>query len=95
MRGDLDAIINKALKRSAAERYATIGALAQDGRRHLEGARVLARPDSVGYRVKRLASRHRVPLVAGGLAAVAFVLALRFGATALVIAALQRQATKR
>ena len=88
LRGDLDAILNKALKKSAAERYATIDALAQDWRRHLEGTRVLARPDSVGYRVKRLASRHRVPLEAGGLAAAAFVLALGFGATALVVAAL-------
>ena len=86
--GALDAILNKALKRDPAERYPTVDALAQDWRRHLASERVLARPDSFDYRIRRLTARHRVPLAVGGMAAVAFVLALGFGATALVIAAL-------
>ena len=88
LRGDLDAILNKALKKNATERYTTVDALAQEWQRHLEGVRVLARPDSLGYRGKRLVARHRVPLAAASLAAMAFVLALGFGATALVVAAL-------
>ena len=47
MRGDLDTIVLKALKKNPAERYATVNALGDDLRRWLEGLPVLARPDSV------------------------------------------------
>jgi len=88
LRGDLDAILNRALKKRVAERYATVDALASDWRAHLEGGRVAARPDSLAYRAARLARRHRLPLAAGTVAAAAFVLALGFGATALVVGVL-------
>lgn len=88
LRGDIDAILNKALKKDAAERYVTIDALAQDWRRHLDGQRVLARPDSYASRLLRAGRRHRVPLTAGALTSAAFGLALGAGATALVIGVL-------
>ncbi|MGE5149083.1 MAG: protein kinase domain-containing protein, partial [Rhodospirillaceae bacterium] len=83
--GDLDAILNKALKKHAAERYPTVDALAQDWRRHLEGHAVSARPDTLGYRVGRLARRHRVRLAAVGITVLTFGLAIGVGATALVM----------
>ena len=83
--GDLDAILNKALKKNTAERYPTVDALAQDWRRHLEGHAVSARPDTLAYRLTRLLRRYRVPVVATAVAVVAFGLALGVGATALVI----------
>jgi serine/threonine protein kinase len=58
--GDLDAILNQALKKRVAERYATVEALAQDLRRHRQGHAVLARPDTVAYRLRRFCSRYRV-----------------------------------
>ncbi len=85
LRGDLDAILNHALRKEAASRYATVDALAQDWRRHLAGERVFARPDTLLYRVQRVAWRHRVPLGAAALAFAAFGLAVGAGATALVI----------
>ena len=88
LRGDLDAILNKALKKQAAERYATVDALAQDWRRYLEGQRVLAQPDTALYRISRFAARRRLPLTAAALAAGLFVLAVGLGAAAVVIAAL-------
>jgi serine/threonine-protein kinase len=88
LRGDLDAILNQALKKAVAERYATVDALARDWRAHLQGARVLARHDGWLYRASRVARRHRVPLAAGTLTTAAFVLALGFGATALVVGVL-------
>jgi eukaryotic-like serine/threonine-protein kinase len=88
LKGDLDAILNKALKKPVAERYATIDALAQDWRRHLGGHAVTARPDTLRYRATRFARRHRVPLGAGGVTVAAFGLALGFGAMALVVLAL-------
>ncbi len=88
LRGDVDAILNKALKRTVAERYPTVDALAQDWRGHLAGQRVHARPDTFAYRMLRFARRRRTPMLAGAAALVVLGLALGFGATAVVIAAL-------
>ncbi|MFO1311588.1 MAG: serine/threonine-protein kinase [Burkholderiales bacterium] len=71
LRGDLDAILGRALKRRPEERYPTVEALAEDLQRHLAGERVAARPDSLGYRARRLALRYRWPLGAAGDAAAA------------------------
>ncbi len=65
LRGDLDAILNQALKKDASARYASVEALAQDIERHLHGAPVRARPDSWRYRSLRFAQRHRLPVAAG------------------------------
>ncbi|MBS0449353.1 MAG: serine/threonine protein kinase [Proteobacteria bacterium] len=70
LRGDLDTIVLKAMKKLPGERYPTADALAQDLTRHLEGVPVLARRDAWGYRAGRFIRRHRVA-VAG--AAVVFV----------------------
>src|SRR4029450_6920488 len=50
LRGDLDTIVSKALKKSAAERYSSVTALADDLRRFLRYEPISARPASVGYR---------------------------------------------
>ena len=73
LRGDLDAILNKALKKSVAERYPTVDALALDLRRHLDSKAVLARPDSLRYRSGKWLRRNRVQAWAGGLSALALV----------------------
>ncbi len=62
LRGDLDAILHKALQKSPAERYATVDALAADLQRHLAQEPVLARPDSAAYRAGRFVTRHRLPV---------------------------------
>ena len=94
LRGDLDAILHKALKKKVAERYASVDALAQDLRRWLRQEPVSARPDAWGYRASRWVLRHRVEtgvagavllaLVGGAFAQVAVLLALALGATAAV-----------
>jgi serine/threonine-protein kinase len=58
LRGDLDAILNKALKKSVDERYPTIDAFAQDLQRHLHGKPVHARPDSRRYRITKFVRRN-------------------------------------
>ena len=60
LRGDLDTIVAKALKKDAAQRYATVDALADDVARHLDRRPVLARPDSTLYRLGRLLQRNRL-----------------------------------
>ena len=60
LRGEIDAILGKALQREPAKRYATADALAEDIERHLTGERVLAQPDSLGYRARKALRRHRL-----------------------------------
>jgi eukaryotic-like serine/threonine-protein kinase len=76
LRGDLDAILNKALKKQPAERYATIDAFATDIDRHLRGLPVQARPESGMYRFGRFVARHKV----GTAATFAVVVAILAGA---------------
>ncbi len=75
LRGDLDNIVAKALKKAAAERYPTVGALADDLQRYLDHRPVSARADSLGYRTAKFMRRYR--LVVG--AASATLLALTAG----------------
>jgi len=69
LRGDLDTIILKALKKRPGERYATANALAEDVERWLQGRPVLAHPDRAAYRLKKFVGRNR--LAVGATAAVA------------------------
>jgi tetratricopeptide (TPR) repeat protein len=69
LRGDLDAICSKALRRLPQERYATTAAFADDLRRFLGDEPVAARANLAGYRARKFVSRHR-GAVLGTLAAV-------------------------
>ena len=74
LRGDLDAIVLKALEKGRERRYESAGALARDLERYLAGEAVEAQPPSTSYRARKFAARHR--WVLGGAAAVlAFLLA--------------------
>jgi eukaryotic-like serine/threonine-protein kinase len=75
LRGDLDTIVLKALKKEPNERYATAAAFADDLDRYLRGDPVFARPDSATYRLRKFAVKHRIAVGA----AVAVVLALAAG----------------
>jgi serine/threonine protein kinase/tetratricopeptide (TPR) repeat protein len=63
--GDLDNIILKTLSKLPEQRYASVEALAQDLRRHLDGQPVLARAQSLGYRARKYLRRHAVGLGLG------------------------------
>jgi len=81
LRGDLDRIIAKSIRKNPAERYPSVGAFADDLQRYLEHEPVLARPDSVGYRMAKFVRRNRVAVA---LAAIAFI-AVTAGVTWIVI----------
>jgi len=82
LRGDLDNIVAKALKKDPLERYQGAELLAQDLRRYLAHEPVSARADSLTYRAGRFVRRHR-----GGVAAAAIVTLVLIAAA--VITALQ------
>jgi len=69
--GDLDTIVLTAMHKDRARRYGSVQELADDLRRHREGLPVLARRDSVRYRVGKFVRRHRAGVVAAVTAGVA------------------------
>ena len=76
LRGDLDAILNKALKKEVAERYPTVDALAQDIERHLADLPVSAQPDSLNYRARKFFRRNMRPMAAATAVALSLIAAL-------------------
>jgi serine/threonine protein kinase len=71
LRGDLDTIVAKALKKNPQERYASIEAFAEDLWRYLRYQPISARPDTVVYRSTKFIRRHRTSVAAALLAALA------------------------
>lgn len=71
--GDLDTIALKALAKEPARRYTSVGVLADDVRRYLDGMPVLARPDSFGYRASKFVRRHKPSVLAAAVALLALL----------------------
>jgi serine/threonine-protein kinase len=69
LRGDLDNIVAKALKKEPTARYRSIGAFAEDLRRYLVHEPVQARPDTAAYVVAKFVRRHRGGVLTGLLVA--------------------------
>jgi serine/threonine protein kinase/tetratricopeptide (TPR) repeat protein len=73
LRGDLDNIVAKALKKAPGERYPTAAAFADDLRRYLADEPVAARPDSLRYRTAKFVRRHRLAVGAASVTLLALV----------------------
>lgn len=81
LRGDLDRIVLMALRKEPERRYLSAAQFGEDVERWLAARPVIARPDSVRYRVTRFVARNRALVVAGaGLA----LLLLAFGVMATI-----------
>jgi len=92
LRGDLDVIVLKALRKDPARRYRSVEALAEDLERHRTGLPVRARPDSVTYRARKFLGRHR--LAVAGAAVVFLSLAAGLAGTLWQARATAREAAK-
>jgi len=76
LRGDLEAILLKALEKTPARRYASAGDLARDIRRHLTGEPIEARPPNGWQRLLGWAGRRpRTAALLATLLACAFIVA--------------------
>jgi eukaryotic-like serine/threonine-protein kinase len=73
LRGDLETILGKALKKNPSERYPSVAAFADDLRRCIEHQPIAARPDTVGYRARKFARRHWRGLAAAAAASLVFI----------------------
>jgi len=76
LRGDLDAIVLKAIDKDPARRYGSAQELSDDVGRHLAGQVVVAREPSVAYVLATLARRHRALVTATAISAIAVLAAL-------------------
>jgi tetratricopeptide (TPR) repeat protein len=73
LRGDLDLIVLKALKKEPERRYTSVEQLSEDIQRHLSARPILAAPDSWRYRAGKLVRRHPGTLAVASLAVLALV----------------------
>src|SRR5262249_3357511 len=71
LRGDLEAIVGKALNKNPAERYPSVTALADDLRRYLGHYPVGARLNTVAYRAKKFVRRNRLAVALASVAIIA------------------------
>jgi tetratricopeptide (TPR) repeat protein/tRNA A-37 threonylcarbamoyl transferase component Bud32 len=74
--GDLDLIVMTAVHRDQARRYPSARALGNDLGHFLAGRPIRARPDEVGYRMRKFVSRHRLPVAALGAGILALLAGL-------------------
>jgi tetratricopeptide (TPR) repeat protein len=77
LRGDIAVVVAKAIKADPNERYRSVAEFADDLQRTLDRRPIAARPDMLGYRLRRYVQRHTVGVgatllvalsVAGGVA---------------------------
>jgi tetratricopeptide (TPR) repeat protein len=91
LRGDLDAIVLKSLRKQSEQRYATAQAFAEDLNHWLRKEPVSARPDAFGYRARRMLSRNWKLVGLGATVSLALIVST---AVALAQAREARQATE-
>ena len=73
LRGDLDNIVLKALRKEPERRYASVEQFSDDIGKHLDGLPVSARPDTLAYRGSKFARRHKWAVIAAALAVLALL----------------------
>ena len=65
IRGDLDNIVLKALRKEPERRYLSAENFAEDIKRHLKGLPVTARPNTFSYRAEKFINRNKASVFAG------------------------------
>jgi serine/threonine protein kinase/tetratricopeptide (TPR) repeat protein len=73
LRGDLDNIALKALRKQPERRYSSVEQFSEDIRHHLAGLPVIARKDTLSYRTQKFVQRHRGGVVAAALVLIALI----------------------
>ncbi len=92
LKGDLDTILLKCLKKDPRERYATIDALREDLRRYRDHEPVLARPDRRWYRIGKFVTRYKLPVALAS--ALVLVIVIGLGAALWALNSARAQAAR-
>ena len=73
LRGDLDNIVLKSLRKEPERRYSSAENLAEDIHRHQRGLPVTARPNTFAYRAEKFISRNKASVIGGSLIILAII----------------------
>lgn len=73
LKGDLNAIINKSLRKDPERRFDSVESLLVDIKRHQTGLPIYARPDTIGYRAGKFIQRHKTGITATTLASLVLI----------------------
>ena len=73
MKGDLDTILMKALRKEPHQRYLSVEAFADDLGRFLDGKPVAARRPTFAYRTRKFLRRHWLPAAASAAVLVTLI----------------------
>ena len=76
LRGDLDTIVGKALKKTPQERYTSVTMLADDLCRCLKHEPISARPDTAAYRTAKFLRRNRISVALASVALIASIVGM-------------------
>jgi serine/threonine protein kinase len=79
LRGDLETIVLKALRKEPQRRYSSVEQLAEDIGRHRRSLPVTAQPDTLLYRARKFVERNRL-----GVGAAALIMLLLVGSLAMI-----------
>jgi eukaryotic-like serine/threonine-protein kinase len=90
LRGDLDAIVQRAVRKEPHQRYASVEQMSQDIERHLRDEPVLGRRGDRAYHFSRFVKRHRRALAIATLSTFALITF-----TALLLVQVQRTTVER
>ncbi|MCC6241816.1 MAG: tetratricopeptide repeat protein, partial [Gemmatimonadaceae bacterium] len=93
--GDLDRIVQMALRKEASRRYASVTQFSADVERFLDGLPVRATADSVSYRMSRFVLRHRLGVSVSSVLALALVVLTVQALSQSARAARERDAARR
>ena len=81
---DVETIVLKALEKSRDDRYQSVGELAADVKRYLEGSPIVARPPSLVYLLRKRMVKHKVQTAVAAMVSI-IIIAFTFSATYLAI----------
>jgi eukaryotic-like serine/threonine-protein kinase len=73
LRGDLDNIVLKAIRKEPERRYVSVEQFSEDIRRHLAGLPVIARPDTLSYRSGKFVRRNKAAVIAAAMVLLALI----------------------
>lgn len=91
LKGELDWIVMKAIARNREDRYDDVSQLQQDLERYHQNRPLLAKPPTVGYRMRKFMRRHRVGVMSGLAILVVLIAGLIITTTAMIRAERARQ----
>jgi tetratricopeptide (TPR) repeat protein len=73
LRGDLDTIVSRAMRRDPEDRYPSVERLQQDVEAYRASEPITARPSTLGYRARKFAARNRAVVMGAAVALLAVV----------------------